>query len=249
MNLFDDIITATKEKMLAAKHRCIDLGSGGTVWPSSSGPELVLEKDAGVELGHPAEGSFSLPLWTADASLVQPGRLTLVGPDLHESGTPRLPFVKIVLLLVSGFDENNCHARHRELSLLQHRLTLEGYMVRAASLYQQEWSRVDRHIHGKGYGFGALGRAWVQLYRQKPYVQAVELMVSTSLSPGPQQFAPFGRKAGARIAAMNRMIDELAFDCSDCEYTDVCGEVAALRNMRAALKKRHGRHEGVNRAR
>ena len=248
MNLFDDIIAATKKKMLAAGHRELDIAPDGEIWPASSGPELVLEKDAGVELGHPAEGSFSLLLWTADASLVQPGRLTLAGPDLHESGTQRRPFVKIVLLLVNGFDENNCHARHRELALRHHRLALKGYMVRAASLYQQEWSRVDRGILERGYGFAGLGRSLSRLYMDQPYVQAVEMMVSTAALPGPEQFEALGRRAAARIAAMNRMVDELAFDCSDCAYTDVCGEIAALRAMRETLRKSHGRRKGVNRA-
>ena len=34
-------------------------------------------------------------------------------------------------------------------------------MVRAAALYQQEWSRVSRDALDKGYGFAGLGRALV----------------------------------------------------------------------------------------
>jgi len=237
VNLFDDIIATMKATMLAAEHREFDLGADIDVWPASSGPELVLERDAGVELGHPAAGSFSLLLWTADPSLVQPNRLTLAGPDIHEFGAKRLPFAKIVLLLVNGFDENNCHARHRELSLLQHRLTLKGYMVRAASLYQQEWSRVDRSVLGRGYGFAGLARPLVRLYGKQPFVQAAELMISTSFFPGPQQFGTLGREAAARIAAMSRMHKELVFNCSECRYSDVCAEVADLRAMHATLER------------
>ena len=117
-------------------------------------------------------------------------------------------------------------------------------MVRAAALYQQEWSRVDRQPLGRGYGVAGLGRALSRLYGKQSFVKAVEMMVSTALSPGPPQFTPIGRETAARIAAMNRMHEELAFDCSECPYTDVCTEVAALRAMRAALKNgRDGRWE------
>jgi CO dehydrogenase/acetyl-CoA synthase beta subunit len=246
MNLFDDLIGAVREKILAAESRVFDLGDGGEPWPASTRPELVMEKDTGLELGHPAEGSFALLLWTADPTLVRPDRLTLVGPDLHESETKRLPFVKIVLLKVDGFDESNCHARHRDLSLLHHQLLLDGYMVRAAALYQQEWSRIDRHALGRGYGVAGMGRALSRLYAERPFVDGVELMIGTAFSPGPQQFEPLGRRAGSRIAAMNRMHEELAFDCSDCDYVDVCRDVSALRAMRTTLKSKQGQRGEVN---
>jgi CO dehydrogenase/acetyl-CoA synthase beta subunit len=236
VNLFDDLITAARQHMMRAEHRVVDLGCGGEPWPSSSRPGLVLEMDTAVEVGHPAEGSFSLLLWTADESLIQPDRLSLAGPDLPAARGKRLPFVKMVLLLVAGFNEDNCYGRHRDLSLLHHRLVLEGFMVRAAALYQQEWSRVSRDALDRGYGFAGLGRSLAQLYKKKPYVRAVEVMVSTSAALGPERFGPIGQQAVARIAAMNRMHEEMEFDCTDCEYADVCRNVAALRNMYAARK-------------
>ena len=249
MNLFDDLIAAARKKVLAAEHRVFDLGSAGEAWPTAPRPELVLEQDAGVELGHPSAGSASLLLWTADAALIHPDRLTMVGPDLHESENKRLPFVKIVLLRVDGFDESNCHRRHRELSLLHHRLLLEGYMVRAAALYQQEWSRVDRQTLGSGYGVAGLGRALSRLYEKQPYVKAVEMMVSTARSPGPPQSERIGRETAARISAMNRMHEEVAFDCSECPYAEICTEVSALRAMRATLKRDRGGNGEVEGAR
>jgi CO dehydrogenase/acetyl-CoA synthase beta subunit len=240
VNLFDDLIGAAKAEMLAAAHRVFDLGGHEKPWPSSSRPGLVLERDTAVELGNPAEGSFSILMWTTDASLVQPDRLSLAGPDLPSARGERLPFVKMVLLLVAGFNEGNCYARHRELSLLHHRLVLEGFMVRAAALYQQEWSRVSRDALDRGYGFASLGRSLAQLYKKKPYVRAVEVMISTSVSLEPERFGPIGQQAAARIAAMNRMHEEMEFDCTDCEYADVCQDVAALRNMHAARKAGQG---------
>jgi CO dehydrogenase/acetyl-CoA synthase beta subunit len=236
VNLFDDLITAARQHMMRAEHRVVDLGCGGEPWPSSSRPGLVLEMDTAVEVGHPAKGSFSILLWTADESLIQPDRLSLAGPDLPAARGKRLPFVKMVLLLVAGFNEDNCYGRHRDLSLLHHRLVLEGFMVRAAALYQQEWSRVSRDALDRGYGFAGLGRSLAQLYKKKPYVRAVEVMVSTSAALGPERFGPIGQQAVARIAAMNRMHEEMEFDCTDCEYSDVCRNVAALRNMYAARK-------------
>jgi hypothetical protein len=37
---------------------------------------------------------------------------------------------------------------------------------------------------------------------------------------------------------MNKMVDEMSFDCDTCDYSDVCGDVAELRAMRNALKNK-----------
>ena len=38
------------------------------------------------------------------------------------------------------------------------------------------------------------------------------------------------------ISAMNKMAEELSFDCDTCEYMDVCQDVGALRSMRNSIK-------------
>ena len=40
------------------------------------------------------------------------------------------------------------------------------------------------------------------------------------------------------MRAMNKMAEELSFDCDTCEYAEVCDDVAELRSMRQTLKKR-----------
>ena len=51
---------------------------------------------------------------------------------------------------------------------------------------------------------GTVSPAWAgplaQLYKKKPYVRAVEVMVSTSAALGPERFGPIGQQAVARIA-------------------------------------------------
>ena len=46
-----------------------------------------------------------------------------------------------------------------------------------------------------------------------------------------------GEQAGRIIGAMNKMVEELSFDCDSCEYQEVCSDVEELRSMRNSLKK------------
>jgi hypothetical protein len=40
---------------------------------------------------------------------------------------------------------------------------------------------------------------------------------------------------GHLISAMNKMAEEMSFDCDACEYNEVCGDVEELRSMRDKL--------------
>jgi hypothetical protein len=39
------------------------------------------------------------------------------------------------------------------------------------------------------------------------------------------------------LGAMNKMMEEMSFDCTACEYLDVCGDVRALGALREKLIK------------
>ena len=52
-------------------------------------------------------------------SMVRDGIIAVAGPDLGEAVEGALPFGKVVLLGVSGFNEANCHERHREIERMR----------------------------------------------------------------------------------------------------------------------------------
>ena len=46
-------------------------------------------------------------------------------------------------------------------------------------------------------------------------------------------------RVGRIISAMNKMLEEMAFDCDECEYVDVCDEVEELGKMRASHESKN----------
>ncbi len=243
MVLFDDIIREIrayirdKESNNDAR-RLEPAGSGS--WPPAGDRDIVLRPDLGIELGSPSDGSVSLLLWTNDPRLVNDERITLVGPDLAGSPQNHLPFAKAVLIHGRDFDEANCYERYQEMSLVPYELSLKGYMMRAASRSMQEWIRVSREALGQGLSLATVGHALLEKYKEKDYIEAVELLLVTS-ADDLSALQAIGTRAGQYLNAMRKMEEEMNFDCDTCEYQPVCDQVIELKKMRDLLIRVKGK--------
>ncbi|MCU0577596.1 MAG: hypothetical protein MUD15_12365 [Desulfobacterota bacterium] len=207
-----------------------------SVWPGGGHRSVVMREDLGCELGSPEMESVSCILWTGKQNLVKNGCITLVGPDFTEAAGHGLPFGKIVLAGVDGFDEENTYDRHRDLDLLRYDLDLKGFMIRAVSQHQKEWCRISADALRSGFSAQTLASSLMALFRAKDYVQSMEVILITS-SPGDvRALREIVAPAARIIAAMDKMAIELETDCETCDYQDVCGDAEQLKAMRKTLQ-------------
>jgi CO dehydrogenase/acetyl-CoA synthase beta subunit len=207
-------------------------------WPLADKGDLVMGVDTAVELGHPKEGSMAFLIWTSEPMRLKNKRISVLGPDLHQLGGKRIPFGKIILLGVEGFNEGNSYERYRQLENVRYDIHLKGYMMRGVSQYGREWSRVSRKAIEDGFSLPILGGTLVDRYLDFEFVQTVEVVFFTSGLQDMKPFLPIAENALKIIGAMNKMIEEVSYDCDTCEYNEVCGEVKDLRALRRSLQKR-----------
>jgi CO dehydrogenase/acetyl-CoA synthase beta subunit len=204
-------------------------------WPPGGSRNIVLKEDMGLELGSPERESVSCLLWTGDLSSIEDGKITLIGPDFFESLGESLPFGKVILAGVEGFTEDNAYERHKELDFLRYDLDLKGFMMRAVSQYMREWCRISRDALSKGFSAQTLGSSLINLFREKPYVKAVEVLFFTSSTTDVSRLREITAPAEKIISAMNKMVNEMEFECGSCDYQEVCNEADGLRGMRDKL--------------
>ena len=241
MGLFDKELSGIREFLAGAethprRHEYRHSAPAG--WPRGMGKSVVLSQDTAVELGNPRVESCSFLVWDDDPGRVRDGAITLIGPELSECDGKSMPFGKVVIAGVSGFTAENSYDRYREMDLVRYDLDLRGYMLRAASQYQREWSRVSHEALREGFSFQVLGGALIDALKKTGYVEAVEVIFITSSPEDVRSLRPISEGAHKIIGAMTKMIDELDYDCGSCSYNDVCSDVADLRSMRQQLVKR-----------
>ena len=209
----------------------------GCPWPACGRNNIVLAQDTGVELGNPRQESLSLILWTDMPSRISDGRITVIGPDLQDARGKSLPFAKIVIAAVHGFNEGNTCDRWQEMDLLRFDIALAGYMMRAVSQYQREWSRVSHDALEKGFSFSILGSALMDKMKAREYIDGVEIILVTESPRAVRELREVAVGAMAIIGALNRMNEEIAADCPTCDYRTVCDTVDGLREMHAARSR------------
>ncbi|MCD6569963.1 MAG: hypothetical protein J7L53_04605, partial [Deltaproteobacteria bacterium] len=236
MELFDKAIKdirvymqgkSDEGRVCEIQHTSINAG-----WPSGGGRNIVLSEDVGVELGNPREESVSFVVWTESPKEVKDGIISLIGPDLQISKGKSLPFGKVVIAGGKGFNEENSYDRYREMESIRYDVDLKGYMLRAVSQYQREWSRVSKEALREGFSLNVLGGALIDKFKENDYIDAVEVIFVTSSREDVKELKDIAKGVGRVVGAMNKMIEETSFDCKTCEYKDVCSEFTDLRKIR-----------------
>lgn len=246
MQLLESLISEVKEYMKRSReggrlneYRSLDALS----WPEAGPRDIVLKSDTGVELGNPKDESISFLLWTDEPSIINDGCISLVGPDISGAKSTDLPFGKVILARVTGFDEENCYDHYREMDFLRYDLSLKGYMMRAVSQYMREWSRVSKEAVEKGFSFHILGSALLQNLKALDYVSEAEVIFVTSSPEDVRELKKPADRFMKYINAMTKMTEEMDFDCESCEYQEVCNEAEELQGMRKSLMKTKSREE------
>lgn len=241
MGLFDhhlDRVRAYLTERAGQSPATVFTAAPAVVWPPGGNSNLVLSTDTAVELGSPKTAATSFLLWTDRPDAVRHGVISLIGPDIYRETRPLTPFGKAVLIQVSGFDETNSYDRYREMELAKYDVSLAGYMMRAVSQYQREWSRISKKAVAGGFSLSLLGSALIHELTKKPYVRAVEVVFVTSTVDDVLALKAIGDGVAEITGAMNKMVEEMDFDCSSCEFSPVCDEVSELRSMRKAMKEK-----------
>jgi CO dehydrogenase/acetyl-CoA synthase beta subunit len=216
------------------KVRRLDSGRGGERARLSTGgkPVIVLREDAWVELGNPGTASLAVVLLTESLELVNDGAISLVGPDIPQA-RGRLPFAQVLLAGSTRLKDED----YRKLNSAQYELDLKGYMIKSLPSELSIWSRASQDSVRDGLSLGVVGKALGATLKSRFDLQSLEVIFVTSSEDDVRELGDISRKARRILGAMNKMVEELSFDCATCEYSDVCSEVVELKKMRRELMK------------
>jgi CO dehydrogenase/acetyl-CoA synthase beta subunit len=215
--------------------RLLDSGKGDQRYQDfldPEGPTIVLSEETWLELGNPTTASIAPVLVTECLDLVNDGAITLIGPDIPEA-RGSLSFAQILLIASNELQDED----YRKLNSFQYELELQGYMIKAVPSSLTLWSRVSRESAADGFSFDLLGKAITDKYKSIFDISSLEIVFVTSSKEDVEDLEDLRRKITRIISAMNKMIEETSFDCSSCEYLDVCGDVRQLGTLRDKLMK------------
>ena len=171
-----DYTAALRGKDRAVRVWFADRSAAAVNSPAESRWPRVLKEDTAVELGGPLSAGTIFFLCGDDLSLIEDGRITLVGADIIETTDKILPFGQAVLVagptLTKGITpelENELYCAGR----------VPGYMLRSTGGHI--WSRLSHQAVHDGFSLKLLGQAILNhIYANLAAVSAAEVLFVTS---------------------------------------------------------------------
>lgn len=205
-----------------------------TSWPTLTREQLILQQDTCVELGRNQTESFSFIIWTEDLKKINDNDITLYGKDAPEIASNvaqnSSPFGKIVLLGCERFQQEDIYSYFEQMDIVRFKLKLEGYMLRGFSQRNQEWSRISHDAISKGFNLIILANELIREYKELPFVKSAEIVLFTEESLI-KSLMPIAEKCSKIPTALNKIFDNIVMDCKNCDASEVCDEIDALKKL------------------
>lgn len=186
-----------------------------------AGTELVLKRDTYLELGSPSTASCTVALYSNIAAQVPRTRMTLIGPDIGETGPGCIPFGQVLIASGSGLTEDDYETLVEAQYVTD---SVEGYMVRSSSSHI--WSRVSNDAVERGFNFATLGRA-IEAHAKElvPRVEAVELVFVTCGEEAVRQLAAIAEEVERTAREIRQRVwKQRGVDIFECTSGTHCGK-------------------------
>ena len=244
MDIFDDCIRDVRawfrENAGAARQFTVSLPAEMPDHDAESrdgrASKMIFKEDTRLELGHPSEGSCAATLATNDASLIEDGRITLVGPDVGETDRETLPFAQIAIACCDGNLEDACSAMDR---VLHSSAPADGYMLR--SVPNAIWARVSNKAADSGFSILELGSRLLGSVKDEcSDVGKAEIFFVTSAREDVAELNEIvgpARRQLLKLQTFGRAEDgsyecDTSLDCTVCPEKTVCDTIRDVITIR-----------------
>ncbi|MEJ8554215.1 hypothetical protein [Tepidibacter sp. Z1-5] len=230
MKVFDNFIQNIKTDIKRFENKEYEVNKNSN-WDKLKSSDLILQSDVGVELGHPKTKSASYIMWTNNDSIVCDNKITVIGQDLNEIKNSPIDYAKITLIKTKDYDEEKAYEIFQEMESLRLNINLKGYMLRATNQRNREWCRVSKEALKKGFSFNTLGSELINAYKEKDFVEEVEIIFIVGNKELINSISQVGLKVTEIIKALNTIFDDIDFDCHSCNFSDICDEIDGMKEM------------------
>ncbi len=209
--------------------------------PRKSGRASIVPADeCAVELGAPGKANVNLVMWTGRPSLVEDGRINLVGPNIKPGEEVSWPYAQVVMVELEPESEADPFSLE-SAQYLSNRLP--GYMVRTVP--GRLWARISRDAVASGLNFAALGGALIAAYKGDfPEIKAVEVLFVTESDDYVSELEPLAAETRILLGKNKKLVlvgdgeyECSELDCEECDEREVCDEVRDVIILRRKRNK------------
>ena len=232
MKLYDNIIKTVLEE--TKKSGVVEITDDAKKsWPVTKSSELVMQRDAALELGGGNNPSVNFTLVSTEDFVSEDG-IFLVGDDITSINSD-CAFARIVILETDEIGEaEDAYDAIRNMEFARYHVFPKGYMVRVSSLSNQEQVRISKEAMQNGINFSGVGKAYIEKYKAINHVKNARVIFITDKELV-QKLSPYAKTADDITKSLTHIFDGLATDCGHCDFKKVCDEVEGMKEMHLGM--------------
>lgn len=153
------------------------------------------------------------------------------GDDLGDIKSNR-KFARVTLIQVDDIAETqDTYDLLKKLDFIKYHISPEGYMMRSTSKTHKEAVRVSKEALKNGMSFEKIGDLFIKKYKENPTVKAVRVIFITDPKTAFSELEAIAVKNHEITEALNQVMNNVMFDCDNCNLKAICDEVEGLKEL------------------
>lgn len=220
MKFFDSLILKAEELLAPLpKHT-----RGKTAaWNDAHANQVIMRRDTAFEL----EGTGFNLVTTQNIC----DETAVIGDDLPDIKTDRR-FARISIIQIDDIgDEQEAYNLIKKAEYVKYHTFPEGYMMRSTSRSHKEAVRVSKTALRNGIDFHKVGSLMIEKYKEIPAIKGVKVIFVTSPQADFDAVEKLAEKNSEIAQTLNRVMNNVNFDCSTCNLKPVCDEVEGMKEL------------------
>lgn len=141
-------------------------------------------------------------------------------------------FARVTLIRVDDIAETqDTYDLLKKLDFIKYHISPEGYMMRSTSKTHKEAVRVSKEALKNGMSFEKVGDLFIKKYKENPTVKAVRVIFITDPKTDFSELEAIAIKNHDITEALNQVMNNVMFDCDNCNLKAICDEVEGLKEL------------------
>jgi CO dehydrogenase/acetyl-CoA synthase beta subunit len=208
-----------------------------------SNKEIILQEETHLELGGMNKRSFSLIYPINEITLIEDGKITLLGPEIDQISESNIDFGLFILIGINNISKKEYYEL-KSLNFLSN--GIEGFSIR--TIPRRFWCRINREVFNKNFSFEFLANAIYYLYKKrfKNLIKSMEILIICSYKDSIDKLIEissditnkFQEELKAKIDEWRKKIDcDYDWGCEICPYQEECYDIKQVLVEREKIGK------------
>lgn len=222
MDFFDSLIEKSLSLINGKPQTACEYDKNSS-WADAGHSQVIMQRDTAFELNGTG---FCLV-----TSKPTPYSVVTVGRPLSEIKKDS-KFARITVVCVDDCaDEQATYDLIKKIEYVKYHCFPDGYMIRSSSSSYKEGVRVSKKALKSGISFEKIGNLMIDKFKTIPEVKGVTVYFVTDESVDYQAIREIAEKNRTVTEALNKVMNNLQFDCASCDLKPICDEVEGMREL------------------